>query len=228
MVPRALLMLSAAMGIACGPAVSTPKGAHADGTSDGAGSSTGGSDSWSDSSSDSGSLGDWDWSPECIVGLEAGPADAEQAAQLLFRLLDEARHHTQRVQERVAVSDGLGTDPHAYNDPITFFSGSLRATGSITIEPFGSFASAHTIEFSCYDGGHGAFGPSGLDGRLEIVVEGVTNVADARVSVAGAARLGGGDALEPTSPMDIVVEFSTFSGREVVSGTIAGHDAAAL
>ncbi len=170
----------------------------------------------------------WRWSEACIEGVDGPPVGAALASELLFRLLHEGRHHVTRVKAHAAGMDELGSEPFDYDDALD--GGSLTAEGLVSLEPFGSQSSQHEVEFVCYTGGHGGFGPVALDGRVEVIVVGVVDpaVEDFSLTVSGELRLGGGAALSSTSPAVVSVEFSSAGGRETVSGTIGGHDASAL
>ena len=168
------------------------------------------------------------WSEACIEGLNVRAVDSWDTSQILKRLLDEARHHAERAQTNAELLKGLGTEPFDYQE--LNGEGVLTATGSTSLEPFGSVSSEHVLEFVCYTGGHGGFGPLALDGRVDVAVGWVANpaVEDYHLTISGEVRLGGGDALKSTTPADVSVEVIVVGQSEVVSGTIAGHDAGAL
>lgn len=224
--------LSILFSIGCGPSVSTLVGGEGTDSEQGD-TAIGGSESTSahGTSADDESSGvlepPWVWSEDCIDGLDGPPVDATQASEILFRLLDEGRHHVERVQLLAAMMDGTGTEALDYEE--TNGDGVLTAEGSVSVEPFGAVSSDHVAELVCYTGGHGGFGPVALDGRVDVSVGGVTNTMDDyTLTISGVVRLGGGGAFSPTSPADVVVDLAVIGGREVVSGTIAGHDASAL
>ncbi|MGH1348838.1 MAG: hypothetical protein ACRBN8_45300 [Nannocystales bacterium] len=76
----------------------------------------------------------------------------------------------------------------------------LTATGMLTIDGAGVEAQ-HRLYFQCYAGGHGGFGPSAVDGLVDVTIQAPTGRADTYVvTVLGEARLGGGTALSPSVP----------------------------
>lgn len=257
MTSRELLSLVTLLPIACGPSVPVTSDGEAGGatTAEGVDATTGStsgaevtSSASTSSGASTGALGSvgsagssssdassgaaepppWRWSEGCIEGVDGPPVDASMASELLYRLLHEGTHHAQRVQAHAAAMDELGTVAFDYED--TTDDGALAAEGQVTLEPFGSLSSQHEVEFVCYTGGHGGFGPVALDGRVEIVVVGVADatVEDFSATISGEIRLGGGGAFSPTSPAAVSLEFSSIGGQESVSGEIGGHDAAGL
>ena len=255
MLSRALLSVVTLLPIACGPSVSitsdgeaggatNPEGVDATTGSTSGAEVTSSASSWesmgvlstsgasgsssSDASSGTSEPPPWRWSEGCIEGVDGPPVDASMASELLHRLLHEGTHHAQRVQAHAAAMDELGTVAFDYDN--TTNDGALAAAGLVTLEPFGSFSSEHEVEFVCYTGGHGGFGPVALDGRVEVVVVVVADAAvvDFSATVSGEIRLGGGDAFAPTSPVAVSLQFTSVAGQETASGEIGEHDAGAL
>ena len=139
----------------------------------------------------------------CPGSVPAGGLDVVQAESIFGRTTHEVGHIAD-----LARGDAAGTGLFEIDgDDITALRDFGYVAGHISRE-VGSNRACVSLSFACWTGGHGGWGPSALDGRAEVLVDG--DVVEAR----GALGLTEGGALSgaPSAEVWVHIENASVEG----------------
>lgn len=139
----------------------------------------------------------------CSGSVPAGELDATQAGSIFGRTTHEVGHVADLVRGGAAETGLFESD----GDDIQALTDSGYVIGHI-VRDEGTERACVSLSFACWTGGHGGFGPSALDGRADVLVDGAV------VEVRGGLGLTEGGALSgaPSAEVWARIEDASIEG----------------